>query len=127
MERVKGVKKKIDEIFDGCYSKDLSTCPKHTIFQRGKACDELVAYLELLFPQPLDDKELEKAIQDILDTAITVDSECNEITKKAQILALLLPKIEEMRLFMIEQHEIECALCKSNQEDKTEEALKESK
>jgi len=56
MERVKGVKKKIDEIFDGCYSKDLSACPKHTIFQRGKARNELVAYLEPLFPPPLPKK-----------------------------------------------------------------------
>ena len=28
---------KLDQIFDGCYSKDASTCPLHTIFQRGKA------------------------------------------------------------------------------------------
>ncbi len=44
-----------------------------------------------------DDKDLGKAIQDTLDTAITVDNNCNEITKKAQILALLQPKIEETR------------------------------
>ena len=33
---------------------------------------------------------------------------------------------EEMRLFMIEQHEIECALCKVSQEEKIEQAKTEA-
>lgn len=36
------VKTEIRKIFDQCYSKDLSVCPKHTIFQREKASGLIV-------------------------------------------------------------------------------------
>ena len=45
MHHCKELREKIDKIFNGCYSKDLSACPDHTIFQRGKACNELVGLL----------------------------------------------------------------------------------
>lgn len=59
-----------------------------------KAYLDFARQIDQFYSKALDDKDLEKAIQDILDTAITVDNNCNEITKKAQILALLPPKIE---------------------------------
>ena len=40
------LRKQIDLIFDGCYSKDLSACPNHTIFQRGKAVNEILPLIE---------------------------------------------------------------------------------
>lgn len=40
------IEEDINKIFDNCYSKDLSVCPKHTIFQRQKALNEIISYLK---------------------------------------------------------------------------------
>ena len=57
-------REKIDQIFDGCYSKDLSVCPNHTIFQRGKATNEILA---------LHQKEIEKLFEEIDSLIIGVE------------------------------------------------------
>ena len=55
------LEEKLNEIFDNCYSKDLSTCPKHTIFQRQKALN-LILELEPLIRQ--DERErIAKALE----------------------------------------------------------------
>ena len=38
--------KRLNEIFDGCYSKELSVCPKHTLFRRQKALNEILPMLK---------------------------------------------------------------------------------
>ena len=40
------LREKIDLIFDGCYSQERSTCHNHTIFQRGKAVNEILPLIE---------------------------------------------------------------------------------
>lgn len=40
------IKDGINKIFDNCYSKELSDCPKHTIFQRQKALNGIISYLK---------------------------------------------------------------------------------
>ena len=37
------IRKEMNEIFDGCYSKELSACPKHTVFLRQLAINKLIA------------------------------------------------------------------------------------
>ena len=46
MTKTEKLREKIDLIFDGCYSKDLSASSNHTIFQRGKAVNEILPLIE---------------------------------------------------------------------------------
>ncbi len=54
------LEEKLNEIFDNCYSEDLSVCPKHKIFQRQKALN-LILELEPLIQQG----EREKIVGDL--------------------------------------------------------------
>ena len=40
------IREGVTRIFDGCYSRELSACPKHSIFQRQKALNEILSYLK---------------------------------------------------------------------------------
>ena len=42
------LRKKIDQIFDNCYSIDGSVCPLHTVFKPGKACNELIILIKAI-------------------------------------------------------------------------------
>ena len=42
MTQTDKLREKINQIFDGCYSQDGSTCLNHSTFQRGKAVNELL-------------------------------------------------------------------------------------
>ena len=42
----KNIREGVTRIFDGCYSRELSVCPKHSIFQRQKALNEILSYLK---------------------------------------------------------------------------------
>ena len=64
-------REKIDLIFDGCYSRDLSACPKHTIFQRGKAVNEILSLIEEAKHALLERiEELEAQIETVSDSKI---------------------------------------------------------
>ncbi len=55
------LRKEIDKIFDDCYSRDLSACPLHTIFQRGKAINKLLPlFKQLLGGSLMDNKNAPK-------------------------------------------------------------------
>ncbi|KKK89886.1 hypothetical protein LCGC14_2728600 [marine sediment metagenome] len=56
------LEEKLNEIFDSCYSKDLSICPKHKIFQRQKA-QNLILELESLIRKD----ERERTLRELRD------------------------------------------------------------
>ena len=54
--------KGIDKLIDECYSKELSACPLHTIFQRQKFLNKLLPLLDKLGVVIKVDKKLSKRL-----------------------------------------------------------------